>query len=178
MKAAAADIPAGSTGDCDPPRRSDNTALGAGAWTFDDLYRSHFTRMVSLARLMTGSLAVAEEVVQDSFVQLYRSWASIEFPVTYLRIAVIHGCQSQGRRRELERRHRPPEREPALVDTTAIAVRDALQELPPRQRAAVVLRYFEDLSERDIAEALGCRPGTVKSLLSRSFTTLRRSLHD
>lgn len=162
VKAAAADVPVGSE----------------GGSTFDDLYRSHFTRMVSLARLMTDSLAVAEEVVQDAFVQVYRSWCSIEYPVTYLRIAVINGCHSTGRRRALERRHQTSESEPALFDTTAIAVREALKELPPRQRAAVVLRYFEDLSEQDIARALGCRPGTVKSLLSRSLTTLRRTLHD
>jgi RNA polymerase sigma factor (sigma-70 family) len=134
--------------------------------------------MVAVARLMTGRFALAEEIVQDAFVQLYRNWGSIEYPPTYLRIAVVNGARSQGRRRATERRHPPPGPEPVVVDTTAIAVRDALQVLTPRQRAAVVLRYFEDLSERDIAEALGCRPGTVKSLLSRSITKLKGTLHD
>lgn len=149
-----------------------------GEWSFDDLYRSQYSRMVALARLMTGAFALAEEIVQDAFVQLYRNWSSVEFPLTYLRIAVVNGCRAQGRRRATERRHRLSGHEPVVVDTMAIVVRDALQLLTPRQRAAVVLRYFEDLTERDIAEALGCRPGTVKSLLSRSITKLKGSLHD
>jgi RNA polymerase sigma factor (sigma-70 family) len=127
---------------------------------------------------MVGDLAVAEEIVQDAYVQLYRTWSSVQYPLTYLRIAVVNGCRSHGRRRTVERRHRSPAREPVVLDTTAIAIRDALEVLTPRQRAAVVLRYFEDLPERDIADALGCRPGTVKSLLSRSMAKLRRSLDD
>lgn len=134
--------------------------------------------MVALARLLAGELAVAEEIVQDAYVQLYRTWSSVQYPLTYLRIAVVNGCRSHGRRRAVERRHRSPAREPVVLDTTAIAIRDALEVLTPRQRAAVVLRYFEDLPERDIADAIGCRPGTVKSLLSRSIAKLRRSLGD
>lgn len=124
MEAPSADIPVGTA----PP------------WTFDELYRARFTRMVSVARLMTGSLAVDEEIVQDAFVQVYRSWDSIEHPGAYLRIAVINGCHSQGRRKAVERRHPPVAPEPAILDTTALAVRDAIADLPMRQRAAVVLR--------------------------------------
>ena len=145
---------------------------------FEDVYRSHYARMVAVARLMVGDLTLAEEVVQDGFVQLYRNWSAVDYPVTYVRIAVVNGCRSHGRKRAVERRYRAPEREPIVVDTTAIAVRDALHLLSPRQRAAVVLRYFEDLPEREIAEALGCRPGTVKSLLARSMTKLKGSLRD
>ena len=146
--------------------------------SFDDLYRSHYSRLVVLARLMTGAMASAEEIVQDAFVQVYRKWSSIEYPTTYVRIAVVNGCRSHGRRQALERRARVQDREPEVFDTTAIAVRDALEVLTPRQRAAVVLRYFDDLSEREIAETLGCRPGTVKSLLARSIKKLKESLHE
>ena len=146
--------------------------------SFDDLYRSHYSRLVVLARLMTGAMASAEEIVQDAFVQVYRKWSSIEYPTTYVRIAVVNGCRSRGRRQALERRARVQDREPEVFDTTAIAVRDALEVLTPRQRAAVVLRYFDDLSEREIAETLGCRPGTVKSLLARSIKKLKESLHE
>lgn len=132
--------------------------------------------MVVLARLMIGGMAQAEEIVQDAFVQLYRNWTSIEYPLTYLRIAVVNGCRAYGRRRAVERRHPVPDQEPVVLDTTAIAVRDALQVLTPRQRAAIVLRYYDDLSEREIADALGCQPGTVKSLLSRSMAKLKGSL--
>jgi RNA polymerase sigma-70 factor (sigma-E family) len=147
-------------------------------WTFDDLYRSQYARLVVLARLMTGSLAHAEEIVQDAFVQLYRNWSSIEYPLTYARIAVVNGCRSHGRRRAVELRHPPSRPEPVVMDAGAIAVRDALQVLTPRQRAAIVLRYFDDLSEAQIADVLDCRPGTVKSLLSRSKETLKGVLHD
>ncbi len=146
--------------------------------TFDGLYRSQYGRMVVVARLTTDSLAVAEEIVQDAFLQLYRNWSSVDRPLGYLRIAVVHGCRSYLRRRVRERRHQPTLSEPAVLDPRAIAVRAALQVLTPKQRAAVVLRYFEDLPEREIAAALGCRPGTVKSLLSRSMPKLKESLDD
>lgn len=146
--------------------------------TFDALYEARYARMVAVARMMTGDLERSEEIVQDAFVQLYRRWSSIEFPITYLRMAVVNGCRSSGRRRALERRHPPIAAEPVVLDTTAVAVRTALNDLTARQRAAVVLRYFEDLPEREIAEVLGCRPGTVKSLLSRAITTMKGSLHD
>lgn len=153
---------------------------GSEPAAFDSLYRSHYPRMVVVARLTTGNLATAEEIVQDAFVQLYRRWGSVERPLGYLRIAVVHGCQSHLRRRVRERQHRAAVSvpEPGLADPDGVAVRDALQMLKPRQRAAVVLRYYEDLPEREIAEALGCRPGTVKSLLSRSLSALREVLHD
>ena len=82
-------------------------ALPAGnTATFDDLYRSQYGRLVTLARLAAGDPASVEEIVQDAFVQLYRNWSRVDFPITYVRIAVVNGCRSQGRRRLLERRHR------------------------------------------------------------------------
>ena len=113
------------------------------------------------------------EIVQDAFVQLYRNWSSVGYPVTYLRIAVVNGCRSHGRRRALERRHPPAGHEPIVYDTAAIAVRDALRVLTPRQRAAVVLRYFDDRSEADVASLLGISVGTVKSTSSRAIAQLR-----
>jgi RNA polymerase sigma factor (sigma-70 family) len=89
----------------------------------------------------------------------------------------VNGGRSWGRRRALERRHaRPPET--PVIDPDGIAVRDALRVLNARQRAAVVLRYFEDLPEAEIAKVLGCRPGTVKSLLARSMPKLKEALDD
>ena len=109
---------------------------------FEDLYRAQYARLVVLARLMTGAMALAEEIVQDAFLQRYRNWSVVDYPVTYVRIAVVNGCRSHGRRSTLERRHRAAAQEPVVVDATAIAVRDAIQVLSARQRAAVVLRYF------------------------------------
>jgi len=146
--------------------------------SFEELYRSSYTRMVVVARLTVGDLARAEELVQDAFAQLYRRWGEVSQPHGYLRIAVMNACRSHERRRVVEQRHPVPPAPPTVHDPVAVAVRDALAALTPRQRAAVVLRYYEDLPERDIAAALGCRPGTVKSLLARGLRTLKEHLDD
>ena len=134
--------------------------------------------MVRLARLSLDGAASAEEIVQDAYVQLFQNWDHVDAPVAWLRLAVVNGCRSWGRRRQVARRH-PAETPPPVVDDgDALAVRDALRSLRPRQRTAVLLRYFEDLPEREIAELLGCRPGTVKSMLARSLRQLREVLDD
>jgi RNA polymerase sigma-70 factor (sigma-E family) len=162
-----------SSGEAPSPVERDAPAFAA-------VYAELYPRMVRLARL---SLAVghgggAEEIVQDAFVQLLRNWDRVESPAGWLRTAVVNGCRSAGRRRRVARRNQPSAPLPVVDDADALAVRDALRSLSPRQRAAVVLRYFEDLPEREIAELLGCRPGTVKSLLARSLLRLREVLDD
>lgn len=90
-------------------------------------------------------------------------------------------CTSRVRRRVIERRHLEHRRRYAPTvwsDPDTVVVSDAVAQLPVRQRAAVVLRYFADLSEADIAAGLGCRPGTVKSLLARARTRLAKELTD
>jgi RNA polymerase sigma-70 factor (sigma-E family) len=145
---------------------------------FEELYAAAYDRLVQLARLTSAETVPAEEIVQDAFLQLYRRWSTVEQPEAYLRVAVLNGCRSWGRRRMLARRYDPPPVPPTDRDEDGLALRDALRVLSPRQRAAVVLRYFEDLREAEIAELLGCRPGTVKSLLSRSLSKLKGVLHD
>jgi RNA polymerase sigma-70 factor (sigma-E family) len=146
--------------------------------TFAVVYECTYARMLRLARLSLDGGETAEEIVQDAFLQLFRNWDHIDAPVPWLRKAVVNGCRSWGRRRQVARRH-PADAPPPIVDNgDALAVREALRSLRPRQRAAVVLRYFEDLPEREIAEVLGCRPGTVKSILSRSLHQLREVLDD
>ena len=146
------------------------TALG-----FDAFYRDRYGGAVRLAALVTGSAPVAEEVVQDAFVQLLRRWDDVESPAGWLRVAVVNGCRSWQRRHILERQ-RAPRDELTTTDPDGLAVRSALAVLSTRQRAAVVLRYFEDLPEAEIAAVLGCRPGTVKSLLARSMPKLKEAL--
>jgi RNA polymerase sigma factor (sigma-70 family) len=133
--------------------------------------------MVRLAALTTGSVAIAEEIVQDAFLQLHRNWERVDKPDAWLRMAVVNGCRDWVRRRGRE----PTSPTPAggTFDTDnveAMVVRAALGVLSPRQRIAVVLRYFEDLPEREIADLIGCRPGTVKSLLARSLPKLEKEL--
>ncbi len=140
-----------------------------------DLYRERYVPMVRLAYLMVGSSTVAEDLVQDAFARMHRHWDHAEHPRAYLRTAVVNACRSHLRRLALERAYR---RHPSADGQGAVAeadeLFDALAKLPARQRAALVLRFYEDLSEADIAVALGCRPGTVKSLLHRGLAELRK----
>jgi len=141
---------------------------------FDELYRRESAGMVRLAYLLTSSSAQAEEVVQDAFAKVYERWARIDNPPAYLRTCVVNGSRTLLRRRKMERDRVRPER----GETPEYEyLQDALAKLPAKRRAAVVLRYFEDLSEVDIADTLGVRPGTVKSLLHRGLAELKEVLH-
>lgn len=142
--------------------------------SFDDLYRDHFAPLVRLAALLTGSASVAEEVVQDAFVRCRGAIDTVDRPAAYLRVAVVNGCRSFHRRRALALGRVP--RMGALVASTEPELHelaDVLAALPARQRSVLVLRYYADLSESEIAEALGCRPGTVKSLAHRGLARMR-----
>jgi RNA polymerase sigma-70 factor (sigma-E family) len=140
--------------------------------SFDAVYRRESVAMVRLAVLLVGSHEQAEEIVQDAFAQLFERWDSLDRPGAYLRTCVVNGCRRAHRRRRLDDRARAM---PVQLWTALGAddLADALAALPARRRAAVVLRYYEDLSEAEIAEALGVRPGTVKSLLHRGLAQLR-----
>jgi RNA polymerase sigma factor (sigma-70 family) len=158
-------------------------APAADATGFRELYESQFAPLVRLAYVTTGSLPAAEDVVQEVFAEFFRLRESVLSPVPYLRRAVVSRCTSWVRRRGVERRrqHAAAAWLPSAdlpLGPEATAVRAALRRLRPRQRAAVFLRYYLDLPENDIAEALDCRPGTVKSLLSRALTALREHLDD
>ncbi|MEA2703701.1 MAG: hypothetical protein QOD63_1646 [Actinomycetota bacterium] len=140
-----------------------------------DLYRERYTPMVRMAYLMVGSTPVAEELVQDAFARMHRHWDRAEHPRAYLRTAVLNACRSHLRRGALERAYlKRAAHEPEAATAGGDELFDALAKLPSRQRAALVLRFYEDLPEADIAVALGCRPGTVKSLLHRGLAELRK----
>src|SRR4051794_25552449 len=141
--------------------------------SFDDVYRRESVPMVRLALLLVGSQQLAEEIVQDAFAQLFERWQRVDRPGAYLRACVVNGCRRAHRRRHQDDRAVARIGDPTPADLGADHLRDALAALPARRRAAVVLRYYEDLSEAEIAEALGVRPGTVKSLLHRGLAQLR-----
>lgn len=145
---------------------------------FDQVYVREYEGLVRLAYVTTGSLGTAEEIVQDVFAGWLRRGEQVREPAAYLRRAVVSRCTSWVRRRVLERRHTaaaPPSPHEHPYTDTAV-VRAALLRLRPRQRAAVFLRYYLDLPEAEIAEILGCRAGTVKSLLHRSLATMKEFL--
>jgi RNA polymerase sigma-70 factor (sigma-E family) len=133
-----------------------------------------------LAQLLTGDRHSAEELLQDSLVSLYAHWrrvSAIGDPYAYLRKTLVNGNVNRWRRR---RRERLVEAVPesAAPDTSSPdpELRAALLALPWHQRAVVVLRHYEDLSEKAVAEALGCSVGTVKSQHSRALERLRQLL--
>lgn len=143
--------------------------------TLETLYQAQRLPMVRLAHVITGSNAVAEEVVQEAFIRLQQHWDRAENPAGYLRTIVTNLCRTHLRRREYERRLDPPgpivSFQPDIDETWA-----AVCGLPFRQRAALALRFYEDLEEAEIARILGCRPGTVKSTIHRGLSRLRREL--
>jgi RNA polymerase sigma-70 factor (sigma-E family) len=131
--------------------------------------------MIRLARLLTGSTAAAEEIVQEALLRIYQRRQQLDNPEAYLRVTVTNLCKSHLRRLRLERSVVQQEDLHVLnpeIDETW----EALCSLPFRQRSVIVLRFYEDLSIEEIAHLLGCRIGTVKSRLHRGVEKLRSEL--
>ncbi len=150
---------------------------------FDDFYVALRPRLVRTAYAVAGDLGVAEDAVQTAFAKAFRSWRRISrlaSPEAYVRKMAVNEVLTTRRRaharREVVRAELPDS--PAVGQ--GVPVHDemwqAVLSLPPRQRAVLVLRYYEDLSEQQIADVLGCRPGTVKSQASAALATLRARL--
>jgi RNA polymerase sigma factor (sigma-70 family) len=139
---------------------------------FDAFYRRELATQVRRAALIVGSSAQANDLVHDAFVSVYRQWTRIAEPGPYLNRCVLNACRDALRRR----RHLPPEPPSFVGDRTEdVALWDALRRLPERQRAAVVLRYWEGLTHDEIAAVLDCRPGTVGPLLTKAMRTIERT---
>jgi RNA polymerase sigma-70 factor (sigma-E family) len=140
--------------------------------TFEDVFRRQYEPMVRVAFLLLGSRAEAEDAVQDALARVQLRWARLDNPEAYLRRCVVNRSYDILRRRRLEQRFRWLQR-PETSEMQADELSDALAKLPAKRRAAIVLRYYAGLSEQEIAEALGVRPGTVKSMLHRALAQLR-----
>jgi len=161
-------------------------------WDADEavsqLYGAHYTRLVRLATLLLRDQAVAEEVVQDCFVAMHGKWGRLRDPdkaAAYLRAAVVNRSRSALRRRAVASRHEPdpvsshPSAEAGMLERERRAeMLVALDELSPRQREVLVLRYYLDLSEADIADTLRISRGAVKSHSSRGLAALRTTWGD
>lgn len=151
----------------------------------EQLYAAHYPGLVRLAVLLVRDRGLAEDVVQDSFVAMHGRWHRID-PAkapAYLRRSVVNRCRSALRHRAVVARHRPEPPPPgAPADASLLGaerrteVLDALAALPTRQREVLVLRYYLDLSEADIAATLGISRGAVKSHASRAAAALRERL--
>lgn len=152
-----------------------------------ELYAAHRLPLVRLAVLLVDDVASAEDVVQDAFAALARRPHAVRDPskaLAYLRVSVVNTSRSALRRRRTARAYTPPHElaSPSPEDTAVLAeehreVITALQGLSPRQREVLVLRYWSDLSEAEIAHTLGISRGTVKSTASRGLAALEKCLH-
>jgi len=160
------------------------------AWDADEavtaLYTAHYRALVRLAALLLRDVQAAEEVVQDAFVAMHSKWRRLREPdraLAYLRQSVVNGSRSALRHRQVVERHapQPPPDMPsaehhALEELEHDRVMAALRRLPRRQREVLVLRYYADLSEAQIAETIGISRGAVKSHASRGMSALRTAL--
>ena len=137
-------------------------------------------RMYRRARLLAGDADAAQDLVQTTLVKLYVAWPRVEEPAAYASRVLLRTFLDGRRRSQRERElHALPDPRRAEADPArVVTVLGALAELPPRTRAAVVLRYWEDLSVEQAAAVLGCSAGTVKSLSSRGLERLRELLHE
>ena len=139
---------------------------------FEALYGEEYEPMLRIAFLLVDSTDLAEEVVHDAFAKVFERWNKVTNPGAYLRTCVVNRCRDLQRRRRTERRTAlPPTERTTELHPDELA--DAFATLPIKRRAAIVLRYYDGLSEARIAEVLGVPPGTVKSLLSRGLAELR-----
>jgi RNA polymerase sigma-70 factor (sigma-E family) len=168
------------------------------------LYTEHALGLVRLAVVVTGDRGAAEDIVQDAFLGLYRRWDKLPdmtAPLAYLRVSVMNGCRSALRRRsrlglwsgagldgDLDEAAQAGPGAPAALAESAEAsvllgeeqrtVAAALWRLPRRQREAVVLRYYLDLSIEETAQVMGVSQGTVKSATHRGLAAVGRTLRE
>jgi RNA polymerase sigma-70 factor (sigma-E family) len=159
-------------------------------WDADEavtqLYTAHYTSLVRLSAMLLRDREVAEEVVQDAFIAMHGAWRRLRDPdaaLAYLRQTVVNRSRSALRRRRTSEKYAPapmPDAPSAeygamgLLEHQEVMV--ALRGLPERQREALVLRYYLDLSEAEIAEAMGISRGAVKSHSFRGMAALRTTL--
>jgi RNA polymerase sigma-70 factor (sigma-E family) len=155
---------------------------------FDAFVAGTAEALLKTAYLLVWDMAEAEDLVQECLLGVARRWprvAAMEHPHAYARRILVNlvldGAQGRARRRhELAIRAADHHEPPAAAGPSALdadpGLLDALRALPKQQRATVVLRYFEDLSEAQTAQVLGCSVGTVKSTTSRALDRLRHTL--
>ena len=144
---------------------------------FADFYRAAYPWAKRLAHLLLGGSADAEDVVQDAFSHLHARFAGVLNANAYLRTSVVNGCRQhhRGRVREDRRIRLVTDHGERVVDVPDPLL-DAVATLPLPQRAALVLRYWADLPDDEIAVAIGVRPATVRSLVHRGLASLRKEI--
>jgi RNA polymerase sigma-70 factor (sigma-E family) len=156
--------------------------ISSGGEDFSAFAVSRWPGLVRLAFGLTGDRWAAEDLAQATLARAYVAWRRVsraDDPDAYLRRILVNASNRRFRRRRVtEQPGDPPEtavEDPAELVSDRAVLLAALRQLPARQRAVVVLRYWEDLTDTQIAATLGCSPGTVRSQLSRALAKLRES---
>lgn len=148
--------------------------------TIDGLYAAEHRSMLRLATLMLGSSFEAEDIVHDAFTKVDRRFDSLDRPGAYLRTCVVNGCRSRMRHQKVVDRHQQASRVDAAMvaqmPTHLVELREALAVLDERPRTVVVLRYFADLPDDEIADMIGVSPTTVRTITHRALKVLRAEL--
>jgi len=167
-----------------PGREPPSSGLGAedADRAIASLYQAHYRPLVQLAALLVTDLATAEDIVQESFAAVYLSWCALpgaDTALSYLRRSVVHRSRSAPRHVAAEGLHvsgrsgAGPEAGLLLPGSEVVS---ALQALPACQREVLVLRYFAELAEAEIASATGLSPAAVRSHTARAMSSLRTGL--
>jgi RNA polymerase sigma-70 factor (sigma-E family) len=162
----------------------DTVTSSPDAPTFEEYAGTAWPSLYRYAYLLAGNHADAEDIAQQTLLKAYRSWSRVkdsDSPAAYLRRMLTNTYLSQrrpkGRRLELLTDAPPePAHAPAAGAEERMALWPHVKSLPPRQRAVIVLRYYEDLSEQEIADTLGCSRGNVKSTAHHALKALRAVL--
>jgi RNA polymerase sigma-70 factor (sigma-E family) len=176
---AAVDVP-------EPARPKCGTGAGAEA-AVAALYEASALSLLRLAYVMLDDLPSAEDVVQEAFCGLYRRWDRLkdaDSAVYYVRASVLNGCRSVLRRRAVRRRGLADQRSAVSAEAVVLSGEErqevirAVRRLPHRQREALVLRFYLDLSDEQIARVMGIRQSTVRSTAHRALEALGRALKE
>jgi RNA polymerase sigma factor (sigma-70 family) len=145
-----------------------------------ELYRAERTKLVRTAFLVCGSVAGAEDAVHDALPRVARRWDSLENGRSYLYVSVINAARDAARRSRRTTKLADTDQaigdDPAQLSDESMALQRALAKLPDRQRTAVVLRYFADWNDDEIAKQLGARLATVRSLVHRGVARMREEM--
>ncbi|MGF1595331.1 MAG: RNA polymerase sigma factor [Acidimicrobiales bacterium] len=156
----------------DQPVRARSTAVA----TFDEVYLERYEPMVRLASGLVDRRAVAEEIVQESFRQLWERWESVSAPGAYLRTSVVNGCHNELRRRRVRRDHRHKLIDAEGASDSSDYLADALAGVSEARRTALVLRFYGGHTMKEIAETMNIPAGTAKSLIHRGLADLRGAM--
>jgi RNA polymerase sigma-70 factor (sigma-E family) len=161
---------------------SDDAVIAVGS-----LYQEAAVSLIRLAYVILSDQQSAEDVVQDAFCNLYRQWPRLDDPDRarhYVRASVINGCRSALRRQRVRSGRVQYERPAAAADVAVLGREErddlirAVDRLPDRQREALVLRFYLDLPDEEIAQVMGVRLSTVRSAIHRALGTLGRDLKE